>query len=49
MLQVVVSYPGGAYSNWWCSLFNADLMLSVASTALSTLLSAALLPLNLTI
>lgn len=49
MLQVVVSSPGGAYSNWWCSLFNADLSLSVAATACSTLLSAALLPLNLLI
>ena len=47
MLQVVVSSPGGAYSNWWCSLFNADLMLSVAATAVSTILSAGLLPLNL--
>ena len=47
MLMVVVSSPGGAYSNWWCSLFNADLVLSVAATTVSTVLSAALLPLNL--
>lgn len=47
MLMVVVSSPGGAYSNWFCSLFNADLMLSVAATACSTLLSAAFMPLNL--
>jgi predicted Na+-dependent transporter len=47
MLQVVMSCPGGAYSNWWCSLFNADLALSVVATALSTVLSAGLLPLNL--
>jgi hypothetical protein len=47
MLMVVVSSPGGAYSNWWCSLSNADLALSVASTACSTVLSAALLPLNM--
>ena len=40
---------GGAYSNWWCSLFNADLLLSVAATACSTVLSAAMLPLNLLI
>ena len=49
MLQVVVSSPGGAYSNWWCSLMIADLMLSVAATACSTVLAAALLPLNLLI
>ena len=49
MLMVVVSSPGGAYSNWWCSLFNADLILSVAATACSTLLAALLLPLNLLI
>ena len=49
MLQVVVSSPGGAYSNWWCSLFNADLALSVGATAASTLLSVAMLPLNLAI
>ena len=24
-LLVVVSSPGGSYSNWWCSLLNADL------------------------
>ena len=49
MLMIVVSSPGGAYSNWWCSLFNADLLLSVAATACSTVLSAAMLPLNLLI
>lgn len=47
ILLVVVSSPGGSYSNWWCSLFNADLALSVAMTALSTLLSTVLLPANL--
>jgi predicted Na+-dependent transporter len=45
--QVLTSSPGGAYSNLWCSLFNADLLLSVASTALSTILSMGFLPLNL--
>lgn len=47
MLLIVVSSPGGAYSNWLCSVFNADLALSVAATALSTVLSMGLLPLNL--
>merc|ERR1740139_1547552 len=46
-LMILVSSSGGAYSNWWCSLFNADLALSVAMTAVSTLFSAAMLPLNL--
>lgn len=46
-LLVVTSSPGGSYSNWWCSLFNADLALSVTMTAISTLLSVIALPLNL--
>mmetsp|Transcript_20896 Transcript_20896/g.30703 ORF Transcript_20896/g.30703 Transcript_20896/m.30703 type:complete len:244 (+) Transcript_20896:130-861(+) len=46
-LLVVTSSPGGSYSNWWCSLFNADLALSVAMTAISTILSVAMLPWNL--
>eukprot|EP00976_Prorocentrum_cordatum_P092951 1189165-Prorocentrum_minimum.AAC.1 len=46
ILLVVTSSPGGSYSNWWCSLFNADLALSVAMTAASTLASVAMLPLN---
>mmetsp|Transcript_3158 Transcript_3158/g.3029 ORF Transcript_3158/g.3029 Transcript_3158/m.3029 type:complete len:490 (-) Transcript_3158:59-1528(-) len=46
-LLIVTSSPGGSYSNWWCSLFNADLTLSVAMTALSTLLSIVFLPANL--
>jgi predicted Na+-dependent transporter len=48
-LLVVTSSPGGSYSNWWCSLFNADLALSVAMTAVSTICSIAFLPLNLLI
>ncbi|CAJ1903990.1 unnamed protein product [Cylindrotheca closterium] len=46
-LLVVTSSPGGSYSNWWCSMFNADLALSVTMTAISTLLSVAALPANL--
>lgn len=46
-LLVVTSSPGGSYSNWWCSLFNADLALSVTMTAVSTILSIIMLPLNL--
>ena len=30
-LLVLCSSPGGSYSNWWCSMFNADLTLSVVS------------------
>eukprot|EP00970_Alexandrium_tamarense_P004088 scaffold693_cov200-Alexandrium_tamarense.AAC.90 len=47
MLLVVTSSPGGSFSNWWCSLFNADLALSVTMTAISTILSTVMLPLNL--
>lgn len=46
-LLVLTTSPGGSYSNWWCSTFNADLALSVAMTAFSTVLSIALLPANL--
>lgn len=46
-LLVVTSSPGGSYSNWWCSMFNADLALSVTMTAVSTLLSVIMLPANL--
>lgn len=48
-LLVVTSSPGGSYSNWWCSMFNADLALSVTMTAVSTVLSVAMLPINLLI
>lgn len=48
-LLVVTSSPGGSYSNWWCSLFNAELALSVTMTGLSTALSVFMLPLNLSI
>lgn len=42
-LLVVTSSPGGSYSNWWCSMFNAELALSVAMTTVSSLLSIGLL------
>lgn len=48
-LLVVTSSPGGSYSNWWCSIFNADLALSVTMTAISTLMSVVLMPMNLLI
>lgn len=46
-LLVVTASPGGSYSNWWCSTFNAELALSVAMTSVSSLLSIAFLPANL--
>ena len=48
-LLVVTTSPGGSYSNWWCSLFNADLALSVTMTGISTLVSTVMLPINLAI
>ena len=45
-LLVLCSSPGGSYSNWWCSVMNADLALSVAMTTCSTFLSMLMLPLN---
>lgn len=46
-LLVVTTSPGGSYSNWWCSMFNADLALSVTMTAISTLASIVMMPWNL--
>lgn len=44
MLLILTSSPGGSYSNWWCSLVNADLSLSVAITSVSSILSIFMLP-----
>ena len=46
-LLVITTSPGGSYSNWWCSMFNADLALSVTMTAISTVVSTVMMPLNL--
>jgi len=46
-LLVVTSSPGGSFSNWFCSTFNADLALSVTMTAISNLMAIGMLPLNL--
>lgn len=46
-LLIVTASPGGSYSNWWCSMFNADLALSVTMTAISTMISCIMLPANL--
>eukprot|EP00541_Cyclophora_tenuis_P011535 CAMPEP_0116551656 /NCGR_PEP_ID=MMETSP0397-20121206/6073_1 /TAXON_ID=216820 /ORGANISM="Cyclophora tenuis, Strain ECT3854" /LENGTH=384 /DNA_ID=CAMNT_0004076561 /DNA_START=15 /DNA_END=1170 /DNA_ORIENTATION=- len=46
-LLVVTTSPGGSYSNWFCALFNAELALSVAMTAASTILAIGFLPGNL--
>ena len=48
-LLVVTSSPGGQYSNLWCSLFNADLGLSIAMTSASSLAAMVFLPLNILI
>eukprot|EP00450_Noctiluca_scintillans_P016798 CAMPEP_0194514416 /NCGR_PEP_ID=MMETSP0253-20130528/46872_1 /TAXON_ID=2966 /ORGANISM="Noctiluca scintillans" /LENGTH=354 /DNA_ID=CAMNT_0039358075 /DNA_START=34 /DNA_END=1098 /DNA_ORIENTATION=- len=46
-LLATTASPGGAYSNWWCSLLNADLALSVAMTTCSTAACIIFMPLNL--
>ena len=46
-LLVVTASPGGSYSNWWCSMFNAELALAVTMTTGSTILSIGMLPANL--
>jgi predicted Na+-dependent transporter len=46
-LMVIMTSPGGSFSNWWCSVFNADLAMSVAMTGASTLVGCIMLPVNL--
>ena len=48
-LLITVCSPGGSYSNWWCSLFNSDLPLSMAMTSASSLFAVATLPINVLI
>merc|ERR1719253_488507 len=45
-LMVIMSSPGGSFSNWWCSIFNADLAMSVAMTGASVLVGMVMLPFN---
>mmetsp|Transcript_6555 Transcript_6555/g.11389 ORF Transcript_6555/g.11389 Transcript_6555/m.11389 type:complete len:360 (+) Transcript_6555:91-1170(+) len=47
-LMVIMTSPGGSYSNWLCSVFNSDLAMSVAMTGVSTLVGVVMLPVNLT-
>jgi predicted Na+-dependent transporter len=47
MVLVVSTSPGGSYSNWLCSLYNADMPLSIAMTTVSTLASSFMMPLNM--
>jgi len=46
-LLTITTSPGGFFSNWWTSLFNGDLGLSVTMTFISTLIALVVLPLNL--
>lgn len=46
-LMVIMTSPGGSFSNWWCSVFNADLAMSVAMTGASTVVGVVMLPVNL--
>mmetsp|Transcript_7193 Transcript_7193/g.8229 ORF Transcript_7193/g.8229 Transcript_7193/m.8229 type:complete len:329 (-) Transcript_7193:94-1080(-) len=46
ILLVLLSSPGGTYSNLLCSFFNADLALSVSMSAISTLAAVVMLPFN---
>ena len=46
-LLVTASSPGGSYSNWWCSITNSDLSLSVAMTTVSSFVAVFMLPLNM--
>jgi predicted Na+-dependent transporter len=43
----LTSSPGGIFSNWCSSVFNADLSLSVTMTLLSTIMACIMLPCNL--
>ena len=46
-LLVLTCSPGGSYSTWWCSQFNADLPLSVSMTTVSSILGVLVLPFHL--
>ena len=46
-LLVLCCSPGGSYSTWWCSQWNADLALSVSMTTCSSILGILILPLHL--
>lgn len=48
-LMVIMTSPGGSFSNWWCSIFNADLAMSVAMTGASTCVGVVMLPVNLSL
>merc|ERR1719265_1170793 len=48
-LMVIMTSPGGSFSNWWCSVFNADLAMSVAMTGASTIVGVIMLPVNLSL
>jgi len=45
-LLITTTSPGGGFSGLICSLFNADLALSVAMTTVSTVVSLIFIPLN---
>jgi predicted Na+-dependent transporter len=47
LLLVVTSSPGGSFSNWWCSTWNADLALSVTMSTVSSVVSIFALPANI--
>jgi predicted Na+-dependent transporter len=47
LLLVVTSSPGGSFSNWWCSTWNADLALSVTMSTVSSIVSIFALPANI--
>lgn len=45
-LIILMTSPGGAFSNWCSSLFNSDLALSITMTMYSTLLGVLMVPCN---
>lgn len=48
-LMVIMTSPGGSFSNWFCAIFNADLAMSVAMTGASTIVGVIMLPVNLSL
>lgn len=48
-LMVIMTSPGGSYSNWWCSIFNVDVSMSIIMTGVSTVLGVIMLPVNLSL
>eukprot|EP00565_Helicotheca_tamesis_P004009 CAMPEP_0185730440 /NCGR_PEP_ID=MMETSP1171-20130828/9844_1 /TAXON_ID=374046 /ORGANISM="Helicotheca tamensis, Strain CCMP826" /LENGTH=364 /DNA_ID=CAMNT_0028399481 /DNA_START=353 /DNA_END=1447 /DNA_ORIENTATION=- len=49
ILLIVTSSPSGNFTNWWSSVFNAELALSIGISTISAIIALLILPLNVMI